>query len=313
MNFRFALRSRSFAIARASTGFSGRGVGGVGTRHFATGERDIPAHFRVVEKSSMRSENGELVYDSPYQHPAWTLAELEAGVVQEHKEPQNRTELLAYNAIRVVRLGFDVFSGYSFGKLTEAKLLRRIIFLETVAGIPGFVAAALRHLRSLRRIKRDYGWIHSLLAEAENERMHMLMFSEMKNPSLVFRAAVLVTQGIFWNAFFTAYLISPKFCHSFVGYLEESAVHTYTTAIDACDNDLKEWGAKKATPIARRYYQLDENATMKDVLKYVRLDECWHRDANHDFSEIATDEFPHHADHTKLGKIIKESNVKQSP
>jgi threonyl-tRNA synthetase len=54
-------------------------------------------------------------------------------------------------------------SGYSWGKLTEADWLRRIIFLETVAGVPGSVAAILRHLHSLRRLKRDHGWIHTLL------------------------------------------------------------------------------------------------------------------------------------------------------
>jgi Alternative oxidase len=33
------------------------------------------------------------------------------------------------------------------------------------------VAGMLRHLRSLRGLKRDRGWIHTLLEEAENERM----------------------------------------------------------------------------------------------------------------------------------------------
>lgn len=40
---------------------------------------------------------------------------------------------------------------------------RRIIFLETVAGVPGMVAAMTRHLQSLRRMRRDHGWIHTLL------------------------------------------------------------------------------------------------------------------------------------------------------
>ena len=34
----------------------------------------------------------------------------------------------------------------------------------------------IRHLHSLRRMKRDHGWIHTLLEEAENERMHLLTF-----------------------------------------------------------------------------------------------------------------------------------------
>jgi hypothetical protein len=46
----------------------------------------------------------------------------------------------------------------------------RILFLETLAGVPGFTAAMVRHLRSLRIMRRDGGWIHMLLEEAENEQ-----------------------------------------------------------------------------------------------------------------------------------------------
>ena len=36
----------------------------------------------------------------------------------------------------------------------------------------GFVVISqLRHMRSLRVMERDHGWIHTLLEEAENERM----------------------------------------------------------------------------------------------------------------------------------------------
>ena len=41
----------------------------------------------------------------------------------------------------------------------------RIIFLETVAGVPGMVAAMVRHLHSLRMMRRDHGWIHTLLGK----------------------------------------------------------------------------------------------------------------------------------------------------
>lgn len=37
-----------------------------------------------------------------------------------------------------------------------------------VAGVPGMVGGMLRHLRSLRTMSRDHGWIHTLLEEAEN-------------------------------------------------------------------------------------------------------------------------------------------------
>ena len=41
----------------------------------------------------------------------------------------------------------------------------RIVFLETVAGVPGMVAAMVRHLHSLRKMRRDHGWIHTLLGQ----------------------------------------------------------------------------------------------------------------------------------------------------
>lgn len=47
----------------------------------------------------------------------------------------------AYYSVKMLRTVFDVFSGYSWGKmfdtLDEKKWLKRIIFLETVAGVPG--------------------------------------------------------------------------------------------------------------------------------------------------------------------------------
>ena len=83
-------------------------------------------------------------------------------------------------------------------------------------------------LRTVSRFShRDHGWIHTLLEEAENERLHLLTFLKLKQPGPVFRFMVLVSQGVMFNAFFLAYII-PKTCHRFVGYIEEEAVHTYT-------------------------------------------------------------------------------------
>ena len=49
--------------------------------------------------------------------------------------------------------------------------------------------------------KRDQGWIHTLLEEAENERMHLMTFMTLKKPTRFFRAMVLAAQGVFYNAF----------------------------------------------------------------------------------------------------------------
>ncbi len=53
-------------------------------------------------------------------------------------------------------------------------------FFSIVKGVPGFAAAMIRHLHSLRRMQRDHGWIHTLLEEAENERMHLMTFLQVR-------------------------------------------------------------------------------------------------------------------------------------
>jgi len=58
------------------------------------------------------------------------------------------------------------------------------------------VAAMTRHLHSLRKMRRDYGWIHTLLEEAENERMHLMTALQLKRPTFLFRTGVLLTQGM---------------------------------------------------------------------------------------------------------------------
>lgn len=78
-----------------------------------------------------------------------------------------------------------------------------------------------------------------------------------------------------WNGFFFSYLISPRFCHAFVGYLEEEAVKTYTHAIRDLDNGhLPVWKSMPAPSIAQRYWHLPAEATMRDVLLNVRCDEA---------------------------------------
>lgn len=122
--------------------------------------------------------------------------------------------------------------------LDEAQWFVRFIFLESIAGVPGMVAGMLRHLHSIRRLKRDNGWIETLLEESYNERMHLLTFMKMCEPGWFMRLMILGAQGVYFNAMFLSYLISPKICHRFVGYLEEEAVHTYTRCLKEIDEGM---------------------------------------------------------------------------
>lgn len=99
---------------------------------------------------------------------------------------------------------------------------RRLIILESVAGVPGFVAAGFRHFHVIRTLNRDYGWIPTLLEEAENERMHLIICLEMFKPSWMVRVLVISAQYIMTPFLMTIYLIKPKAMHRFVGYLEEA-------------------------------------------------------------------------------------------
>lgn len=65
------------------------------------------------------------------------------------------------------------------------------------------------------------------------------------------RLLVMGAQGVFYNLYFLAYMLSPKTCHSFVGYLEEEAVRTYSHAIeDLRAGRLPEWKDKPAPALA---------------------------------------------------------------
>jgi hypothetical protein len=110
-------------------------------------------------------------------------------------------------------------SGYFFLPMTETKWLRRTLLMETISMIPGMVGSICRYLRSLRLMRRDKGWIHNLLEESDNERFHFFTFLTLYEPGVLMRIFILINQVAFTAMFFMAYLISPRFCHKFVGYL----------------------------------------------------------------------------------------------
>ncbi|KAI4185323.1 MAG: hypothetical protein LQ348_004383 [Seirophora lacunosa] len=172
--------------------------------------------------------------------------------------------------------------------MNERKWLVRMLFLESVAGVPGMVAASVRHLHSLRRLKRDNGWIETLLEEAYNERMHLLTFMKMAEPGWFMKFMILGAQGVFYNGFFLSYLMSPRICHRFVGFLEEEAVLTYTRAIADIDaGKLPKWDKLEAPEIAVRYWNMPEgHRTMRDLLLYIRADEAKHREVNHTLGNL---------------------------
>lgn len=254
-----------------------------------------PAHFKSSVQVVETEDHLNRAHDKHEAHyvmsnPVWTEEDIN-DVDITHEKPSSICTWTAYLAVMTMRRGFDLVSGYTiksyFKTLDERDMLRRCIFLETVAGVPGFAAAMIRHLQSLRRMQRDNGWIHTLLEEAENERMHLLTFLQLRNPGPIFRASVAATQIIFVGMFSLGYLISPHFCHRFVGYLEEQAVITYTHILEEMDaGRLPMWSNLPAPELAVKYWKLPETATMRDVILVVRADEAHHRLVNHTLGSL---------------------------
>jgi len=245
-------------------------------------------HFKEQKHVALKTGEDDKIWDNPIPHPVYSTEELES-IEKTHRDATKMHERVALFAVRALRTGFDIVSRYKGpgGEMTKMDWLHRCLFLETVAGVPGMVAGMARHLRSLRTMQRDNGWIHTLLEEAENERMHLLIFMNMKKPGILFRTLVLGGQGVFFNAFFLTYLISPRTCHRFVGYLEEEAVKTYSGLLkDIEEGHLKGWDTELAPLIGRKYYKLGGRGTVFDMIKCIRADEANHRDVNHTFADL---------------------------
>ena len=156
----------------------------------------------------------------------------------------------------------------------------RAVVLETIAGVPGMVAGMLIHLKSLRRHERGFGpQIRELLAEAENERMHLMFFIEIAQPSWVERFLIVTAQFIFWHFYLVMYLVSPSTSHKMIAYFEEEACRSYDEFID-----LIKSGQIENVPcpeLAREYYEMGNDATLLDMVRCIRADEAGHSKANH--------------------------------
>jgi ubiquinol oxidase len=192
------------------------------------------------------------------------------------REPKDFSDRIAYSLTMMFRWFADTFFAKRYG--------HRAVVLETVAGVPGMVAGMWQHLRSLRNMQPDdRGWIKTLLEEAENERMHLMIFIEIAKPNWFERLLVLFAQFVFWHFYFVLYVFFPTTAHRMVGYFEDQAVISYTHYLE--EIDLGRVENISAPKIARDYYKLTDDATLRDVVIAVRADEQGHADVNHGMAD----------------------------
>ena len=216
-----------------------------------------------------------------------------------HHDPTGLSDRVALGFTKFLRFCADTFFAKRYG--------HRAIVLETVAAVPGMVGGTIQHLNSLRRMVDDDGWIRTLMEEAENERMHLMTFVQIAQPTTFERLAIMVAQWIFYVGFFLLYLISTRTAHRVVGYFEEEAVISYTLYLQEIEQGRSP--NVPAPAIAKHYWKLPDDATLRDVVLLVRADEAHHRDINHGFAsklaglpvdQLHTAPYPPHADEIRM-------------
>ena len=186
-------------------------------------------------------------------------------------------DIFAKSMTKFFRFFADTFFAKRYG--------HRAVVLETVAGVPGMVAGMLVHLKSLRTHRRGYGpIIRKLLAEAENERMHLMFFIEIAEPNKLERGLIITAQFIFWHFYLVMYLISPRTAHMMTHYFEEEAVKSYTEYLELIESGEIE--DVDAPQLAIEYYGMDPDARLSTMVQHIRADEANHSKVNLEYANV---------------------------
>jgi hypothetical protein len=235
-------------------------------------------HFRVSPRPHPLYPEGKILaerlgdHTGKQQNHIWSEEEIQEKMsALYHYTPKTIMDRVVHIGMRVAYHSFNFITGYDHKDPSVKAIEWRLIALESLAGVPGFVAAGFRHFRSLRLMNRDYGWIPTLLEEAENERMHLLVCVNTFNASRFTRNFVILLQGLMTPVLMGLYLVHPKSFHRFVGYLEETACETYlnvVTKVETPGSQLyKGWHDMPAPEMAKGYWRLNSDAKWVDTLK----------------------------------------------
>ena len=189
---------------------------------------------------------------------------------------ENISDAFALSMTKFFRVIADTFFAKRYG--------HRAVVLETVAGVPGMVAGVWMHFKSLRAMKAGYGeQIREMLAEAENERMHLMFFIEIAKPNYFERFIVLFAQVIFGLFYLFMYIFFTRTAHRMIGYFEDEAVKSYTEYLELVESGKVE--DIQAPKLAINYYKLGTDAKLSDLIRCVRADEEHHSETNHNYAD----------------------------
>ena len=189
---------------------------------------------------------------------------------------ENISDAFALSMTKFFRFIADTFFAKRYG--------HRAVVLETVAGVPGMVAGVWMHFKSLRKMKVGYGeQIREMLAEAENERMHLMFFIEIAKPNYFERFIVLFSQMIFGLFYLFMYVFFTRTAHRMIGYFEDEAVKSYTEYLEIDESGKVE--NIPAPKLAISYYGIGSDSKLSDLIRCVRADEEHHSETNHNYAD----------------------------
>ena len=290
------VRTSSIALPRMATGALPRMTTGALPR-MATGA--LPRLGTQSIGMATRALNTKPVsadHSWRQQNHIWTEAEVadRMATYQQKHMPQDLSDTILQKMVRVAYHTFNFMTGYNHADPPTSAIGYRLIILESVAGVPGMLGGMFRHFRSLRQLERDHGFIFTLLEEAENERMHLIVCMNFFEAGPVTRFVVQAGQIGLTPFLAGLYMVRPQLLHRFVGYLEETAVHTYTNIVDMTETPGTQlhtaWKDVPAPTAAIDYWQLPPDAMWVDCLKRMLADESHHRDVNHAMASMSTEQ-----------------------
>jgi ubiquinol oxidase len=192
-----------------------------------------------------------------------------------HHPPAALSDRLALGSIRALTTAAGALFGRRYGD--------RVVVFETIAAVPPMVAATLLHLKCLRRMLDDRGWVRAFMDEAENQRAHLMSFVAVAHPRTWERLLIAISQGFFYNAYFLLHLISARTAHRFAGYLAEQSVTGYSRYLDRLESGIET--NVQAPEAAIAYWNLAPDARLSDMVMAMREDEAIHRDIHHAFAD----------------------------
>tara|TARA_B100000989_G_scaffold290021_1_gene262643 strand:+ start:29 stop:631 length:603 start_codon:yes stop_codon:yes gene_type:complete len=189
---------------------------------------------------------------------------------------ENISDMFASSMTKFFRFIADTFFAKRYG--------HRAVVLETIAGVPGMIAGVWMHFKSLRKMKSGYGpQIREMLAEAENERMHLMFFIEIAKPNYFERTVVLMSQVLFGLFYFFIYVFFTRTAHRMIGYFEDEAVKSYTEYLEIVESGKVE--NIPAPALAIQYYKIGSDSKLSDLIRCVRADEEHHSETNHSYAD----------------------------